>query len=118
MAVPATDHYRRALDKGDTLVRRPHVHWVTGSRHSWITRERLRSRIVAVELVEDATPVTRLRAATSRTIVLLGHEHGGVPDDAWDVVDEVVVIPMVGRGASLNVAVAGSLVLYRLAGLM
>ena len=26
-------------------------------------------------------------------------------------------IPMVGRGASLNVAVAGSLVLYRLAGL-
>ena len=28
-----------------------------------------------------------------------------------------VEIPMVGRGASLNVAVAGSLVLYRLAGL-
>jgi tRNA G18 (ribose-2'-O)-methylase SpoU len=27
-----------------------------------------------------------------------------------------VEIPMVGKGASLNVAVAGSLVLYRLAG--
>lgn len=118
MAVPATDHYRRALEKGDTLVRRPHVHWVTGSKRSWIRTERLRSRIVAVELAEDATPVTRLGAATRRTIVLLGHEHGGVPDDAWDVVDEVVEIPMVGRGASLNVAVAGSLVLYRLAGLM
>lgn len=62
--------------------------------------------------------MTRLHPATSRTIVLLGHEHGGVPGDAWDVVDEVVEIPMVGRGASLNVAVAGSLVLYRLAGLM
>ena len=31
--------------------------------------------------------------------------------------DDCVEIPMVGRGASLNVAVAGSLVLYRLAGL-
>ena len=30
---------------------------------------------------------------------------------------QVVSIPMVGIGASLNVAVAGSLVLYRLAGL-
>lgn len=33
------------------------------------------------------------------------------------LIDEVVEIPMVGRGSSLNVAVAGSLVLYRLAGL-
>lgn len=40
MAVPATDHYRRAVDKGDTLVRRPHVHWVTGSKRGWIRRER------------------------------------------------------------------------------
>jgi tRNA G18 (ribose-2'-O)-methylase SpoU len=32
-------------------------------------------------------------------------------------VDECVEIPMVGWGASLNVAVAGSLVAYRLAGL-
>jgi tRNA (guanosine-2'-O-)-methyltransferase len=33
-------------------------------------------------------------------------------------VDECVEIPMVGWGASLNVAVAGSLVAYRLAGLL
>ncbi len=32
--------------------------------------------------------------------------------------DACVEIPMVGQGASLNVAVAGSLVLYRLAGLV
>jgi tRNA (guanosine-2'-O-)-methyltransferase len=42
--------------------------------------------------------------------VLLGHEHAGVPAEAWDVIDEVVEIPMVGQGSSLNVAVAGSLV--------
>jgi hypothetical protein len=33
------------------------------------------------------------------------------------LLDDVVEIPMFGTGASLNVAVAGSLVLYRLAGL-
>jgi tRNA (guanosine-2'-O-)-methyltransferase len=44
--------------------------------------------------------------------------HEGVPAETWGLIDEVVEIPMVGRGASLNVAVAGSLVLYRLAGLM
>lgn len=50
--------------------------------------------------------------------MLLGHEHHGVPIAAWPLIDEVVEIPMVGQGASLNVALAGSLVLYRLAGLM
>jgi tRNA (guanosine-2'-O-)-methyltransferase len=49
--------------------------------------------------------------------VLLGHELEGVPDDLVAEADECVEIPMVGRGASLNVAVAGSLVLYRLAGM-
>jgi tRNA (guanosine-2'-O-)-methyltransferase len=71
---------------------------------------------VAVEAAEDATPRTRLPPARQRTIVLLGHEHHCVPQ-AWLLLDEVVEIPMVGRGASLNVAQAGSLVLYRLAGL-
>jgi tRNA (guanosine-2'-O-)-methyltransferase len=32
------------------------------------------------------------------------------------LLDVAVEIPMIGSGASLNVAVAGSLVLYRLAG--
>jgi tRNA (guanosine-2'-O-)-methyltransferase len=118
MAVPGTAHYRRALDRGDTLPRRPHVHWVRQSKPTWIAEQRETSRIVAVELAEDATPLTRLAAARTRTVVLLGHEHQGVPAEAWDLIDQVVEIPMVGRGASLNVAVAGSLVLYRLAGLM
>jgi tRNA (guanosine-2'-O-)-methyltransferase len=73
--------------------------------------------VVAVELAEDATPLTRLAPARGPTVVLLGHEHQGVPGEVWPLVDEVVEIPMVGRGASLNVAVAGSLVLYRLADL-
>jgi tRNA (guanosine-2'-O-)-methyltransferase len=117
MAVPDTAHYRAALEQGDTLVRRPHIHWVRRSKLAWVERERATSAVIGVELAEDATPLTRLEPARRRTVVLLGHEHHGIPEDAWPLIDEVVEIPMVGRGASLNVAVAGSLVLYRLAGL-
>jgi tRNA (guanosine-2'-O-)-methyltransferase len=49
---------------------------------------------------------------------VLGHEQTGIPPDALDLLDQAVEIPMIGTGASLNVAVAGSLVLYRLAGLI
>ncbi len=50
-------------------------------------------------------------------MVLLGHERHGIPDEVWPILDDVVDIPMVGRGASPDVAVVDSLVLYRLAGL-
>jgi tRNA C32,U32 (ribose-2'-O)-methylase TrmJ len=68
-------------------------------------------------LAEDAITLIRLEPAGRRTVILLGHEHRGVPKEAWPLIDEVVEIPMIGYGASLNVAVSGSLVLYRLAGL-
>jgi tRNA (guanosine-2'-O-)-methyltransferase len=50
--------------------------------------------------------------------VLLGHEWHGVPEEQVVAADACVEVPMVGAGASLNVAVAGSLVLYRLAGMV
>ena len=69
MAVPDTDHYRAALAHGDTLARRPHIHWVDRSKLAWIERERARSVVVAVELADDATPLTRLEPARRRTVV-------------------------------------------------
>jgi hypothetical protein len=42
----------------------------------------------------------------------------GIPAEALDLLDLAVEIPMIGTGASLNVAVAGSLVRYRLAGFL
>lgn len=42
----------------------------------------------------------------------------GIPADAMELLDIAVEIPMIGTGASLNVVVAGSLVLYRLAGFL
>jgi tRNA (guanosine-2'-O-)-methyltransferase len=92
-------------------------HWVTPTKQGWVDAQRAAGkRIVAVELAEGATSLPRLAPARGAT-VLLGHEHHGVPDDVLAEVDECVEIPMVGWGASLNVAVAGSLVAYRLAGL-
>ena len=112
MAVPDTDHYRAALSHGDTLPRRPHAHRLDRSKLDWIQQQRARgSTVVAVELAEDAVPLTLLRPARQTTVILLGHERHGFPEEAWPLVDDVVEIPMVGRGASLNVAVAGSLVL-------
>lgn len=55
--------------------------------------------------------------ARQRTVVLPGHEQAAVPVEGRARADWAVEIPMVGTGASLNVAIAGSLVLHRLAGL-
>jgi tRNA (guanosine-2'-O-)-methyltransferase len=119
IAVPASDHYRTALRVGNTLVSRPCVHWVRGSRQRWLEQQKASgSRLLGVELAEGATSLADLPPARQRTVVCLGHEHAGLPEDIWQLFDDVVEIPMVGSGASLNVAVAGSLVLYRLAGLL
>lgn len=113
MAVPGTAFYRQALRRGNTLSVRSCVHWVHRPL-SWVERERSGgSAILGVELAEDAVRLGDLKPATKRTVVLLGHEHNGIPDDAWPLLDQVVEIPMVVAGASSNVAVAGSLVLYR-----
>lgn len=120
IAVPQTPHYEQALEKGDTLGlrRRPHVHWVRPSKDSWLQSMRDDGwRIVAVELADDAVPLPRLEPTLDPTVVLLGHELAGVPDEWVEAADHCVTIPMIGVGASLNVAVSGSLVLYRLAGL-
>jgi tRNA (guanosine-2'-O-)-methyltransferase len=50
--------------------------------------------------------------------MVLGHEATGLPPEALHLLDGAVEIPMLGTGMSLNVAVAGSLVLYKLAGLL
>ncbi len=117
MAVPETDHYRQALKKGDTLPVRPCIHWVD-AKIDWVARERVRgAKLIGVELDEDSISLRDVRPATRRSVILLGHERSGLPPEVWPYLDEVVQIPMVGVGRSLNVAVAGSLVLYRLAGL-
>ena len=107
----------QALARGNTLRRPSCVHWVRDPL-DWLAAERARgSWVLGVELADEAVRLVQLPLAPRRTIAVLGHEQHGIPPEALDLLDGAVEIPMIGTGTSLNVAVAGSLVLYKLAGL-
>jgi tRNA (guanosine-2'-O-)-methyltransferase len=107
-----------ALGRGNTLRHRACVHWV-GDPLTWLARQwAAGTRVLGVELAEDAIRLADLSMTRQPTIAVLGHEREGIPPEAIDLLDEVVEIPMIGTGLSLNVAVAGSLVAYKLAGML
>jgi len=119
LAVPRLPWVPEALRKGNTLRRPACVHWTGRDPLAWIAEQRLSgSVIIGVELAEDAVRLADLPAARTRSVMLLGHEQTGIPPEALDLLDVAVEIPMIGHGSTLNVAVAGSLVLYRLAGFL
>ena len=117
LAVPHRPWTRNALAKGNTLRRPSCVHWVNEPLRWLAAQRRAGSEIVGVELTDEAIRLADLPAARRRTVVVLGHESDGIPDEATKLLDRAVEIPMVGTGLSLNVAVAASLVAYKLAGL-
>jgi tRNA G18 (ribose-2'-O)-methylase SpoU len=118
LVVPHRPWIDDALDRGNTLRRPSCVHRVARPL-DWLAQQRASgSAIVGVELADGAVRVGDLPAARRRTVVVLGHESEGIPYEALPLLDTMVEIPMVGTGLSLNVAVAGSLVLYKLAGLL
>ena len=122
MAVPHYPWVPQALNKGYTIRQRSCVHWTRPNQMGWLKaqHERDDTDIIAVELADDAIRLADLEPAKPdrRTIMVLGHEQSGIPDEALQFLDKAVEIPMVGAGSTLNVAVAGSLVLYRLSGLL
>ncbi len=118
LAVPRFAWVPDALERGNTLRRPACVHY-TGDQLTWLAAQRTAgSAIVGAELADEAVRLADRPPARRRTVLVLGHEQSGIPAEALDLLDVAVEIPMVGHGASLNVAVAGSLVLYRLAGLL
>jgi tRNA G18 (ribose-2'-O)-methylase SpoU len=118
LAVPRRPWVTEALARGNTLRQPSCVHWLNRPI-DWLTSQRAGgSVVVGVELADDAVRLGDLPAARKRTVMVLGNEGEGIPADALPLLDTVVEIPMVGAGHSLNVAVAGSLVLYKLAGLL
>ena len=118
LVVPRTALATKALRKGNTIGYHPSLFYYTNEEPlSWLAAHPT-YRKVAVELAHGATPLADLKPATDPTILILGHEVTGVPADVLAACDEVVEIPMSGVGNSLNVAVAASLVLYKLEGLV
>ena len=119
LAVPRLPWVPEALARGNTLRRPACVHWTGRDACGWLGLQRSAgSCIIGVELADEAIRLADLPPARQRTIAVLGHEQTGIPPEAIDLLDVAVEIPMIGVGASLNVAVAGSLVLYRLAGFL
>jgi tRNA (guanosine-2'-O-)-methyltransferase len=119
LAVPRLPWVPDALARGNTLRRRACVYWTSRDVTGWLAAQRAAgSHIVGVELADEAIRLADLPAAQQRTVAVLGHEQTGIPSEALELLDLAVEIPMIGTGASLNVAVAGSLVLYRLAGFL
>lgn len=119
LAVPRLPWVPEALARGNTLRRRSCVHWIGHDVIRWLQDQRERgSLIVGVELTDESIRLGDLSAAHGRSVIVLGHEQTGIPPEALELLDVAVEIPMVGHGTSLNVAVAGSLALYRLAGLL
>jgi tRNA (guanosine-2'-O-)-methyltransferase len=118
LVVPRRPWIDQALARGNTLRQPSCVHRIRDPL-DWLTAQRRRgAAVVGVELADDAVRLGDLPAARQRTVMVLGNESEGIPDEALPLLDTIVEIPMVGTGLSLNVAVAGSLVLYRLAGLI
>lgn len=118
LAVPRKPWIRDALAKGNTLRLPSCVHWVNKPL-AWLKAQRMAdSDVVGVELTGESVRLVELRPARRRTVVVLGNESDGIPLEATALLDMAVEIPMLGTGHSLNLAVAGSLVAYKLAGLI
>jgi tRNA (guanosine-2'-O-)-methyltransferase len=119
MVVPRYPWVPEAIERSYTFPHKPDVHW-SGDQLTWLQRQAQRddTDVVAVELADEAVRLGDLPAARRRTVLVIGHERTGTPLEALEFLDTAVEIPMVGAGTTLNMAVAGSLVLYKLAGLM
>ncbi len=103
----------RALQKGNTTGLE-HVCWRHHSNPATIGRQLPRPWFV-VELAHHSTALADLPPSAHGSIIL-GHEVTGVPQGFVDAAEYVVEIPMQGVANSLNVAVAGSLVAYKVRG--
>ena len=65
----------------------------------------------------DGEDVTALEVRPAKALLVLGNEADGVEPKVLEAVDGKVRIPMSGRAESLNVAIAGAVILHRLLGL-
>ena len=97
---------RAGLDYLDAVDLTRHVSWSS----YMAAREANRDGRLVLLTTRAATAYTRFAYQPGDTL-LLGRESAGVPDAVRQVVDAAVLIPMVAGMRSLNVAVAGAMVL-------
>lgn len=70
-------------------------------------------QIVAIEITPDAQPYFNFEYA-DKVCLVLGNEALGVYKKNLALCDASVYLPMLGKGQSLNVSVAGAIVIYQM----
>ena len=69
--------------------------------------------VLAIEQVEDATMLDELKVdASTRYALVFGNEVAGVEQEVVDMCDGAIEMPQVGTKHSINVSVAGGVVLW------
>ncbi len=69
--------------------------------------------LIAIEQAKDSVDYKKIKVS-AKVAFLLGNEVTGIPNDILKEMDQITEIPMRGEKESLNVAIAGSVVLFRL----
>lgn len=100
---------RAGMDYIDHVKWLRHESWDSFQHH--VKQEKL--RLILLTTKTD-TPYSSV-AYTARDVLLLGRESAGVPDSVAKECDLRVTIPMTGSVRSLNVAMAGAIVLGEVA---
>lgn len=68
-------------------------------------------RLLCGALHEDAVQYTKTDLS-EKILITLGNEANGVTKDILDIADECIKIPIEGKAESLNVAIAGAVLMY------
>jgi tRNA (cytidine/uridine-2'-O-)-methyltransferase len=106
-AFPVSDRaFRRAgMDYLDKVAIERHVSWTTFEHD-----RRQAGRRLVLATTKGATPYTGFSFAPG-DIILLGRESAGVPQEVHEAADARIVVPLMPRLRSLNIAVAAAMIL-------
>ena len=69
---------------------------------------------IIVSSLDDAYDYSKIISIKTKIALVLGNEANGVSQDILDLSDYNVKIPIYGKAESLNVAIAGGILLYKL----
>lgn len=68
--------------------------------------------ILALELTDESINITDHKLGSNKILVILGNEVNGISKRILKYADKSIMIPMYGKGASMNVSVSAAVLIY------
>lgn len=96
---------RAGMDYLEIAAIKRHLDW---KRFMEFTKDEERRPVVLSTKAETSYTAFEF---TDRDILVLGRESSGLPEHVWDACKRAISIPLAGEARSLNVALAGAMVL-------